>query len=67
MKRNIFITSIFILAVLLAGVNVAFAHCDTMDGPVVKAARDYVGHYIKYVHFVERLYEAAAESAEGHY
>lgn len=194
MKRKIFITSIFMLAVLLAGVNVASAHCDTMDGPVVKAARealdtdnvnlvliwvqeeneaeiraafnktlavrqlspeakdladywffetlvrlhrtgegasytglkpagnesspaviaadkalkdgkvkpllkfltdtvkngtieqyngvmerkdyeindvgagrDYVGHYVKYVHFVERLYEAAAESAEGHY
>jgi hypothetical protein len=33
----------------------------------VEAGRDYVGHYVEYVHFVERLYEAAAESAEGHY
>ena len=40
MIRKIFITSIFILAVLLAGVNVASAHCDTMDGPVVKASRE---------------------------
>lgn len=42
MKRKSLITSIFVLAVLLAiaGINVASAHCDTMDGPVVKAARN---------------------------
>ena len=33
----------------------------------VEAGRDYVGHYVEYVHFVERLYEAATETAEGHY
>lgn len=33
----------------------------------VEAGRDYVGHYVEYVHFVERLYEAAMETAEGHY
>ncbi|KPQ42748.1 MAG: hypothetical protein MPEBLZ_02695 [Candidatus Methanoperedens nitroreducens] len=42
MKSKRYITSIVILSALfvVAGSNVASAHCDTMDGPVVKAARD---------------------------
>lgn len=33
----------------------------------LEAGQDYVRHYVEYVHFVERLYEAAAETSEGHY
>lgn len=33
----------------------------------VEAGREYVEAYVKYVHYVERLYEAAAHPAEGHY
>ena len=33
----------------------------------IEAGRDYVKHYVEYVHYVERLYEAATETAEGHY
>lgn len=46
MNRKIKKTTLMTVAVLilmfiimLAGTNRAFAHCDTMDGPVVKAAR----------------------------
>src|SRR5512145_956958 len=33
----------------------------------VAAGRRYVQAYVEYVHFVERLYEAATAGAEGHY
>lgn len=33
----------------------------------VAAGRDYVRAYVEFVHYVERLYEAAATSAPGHY
>lgn len=32
----------------------------------VAAARDYVGAYVEYVHYVERLYDAAAIADAGH-
>lgn len=33
----------------------------------VTAGRRYVQAYVEYVHYVERLYEAATTAAEGHY
>ena len=33
----------------------------------VAAGRDYVRAYVEYVHYIERLYEAAKNPAEGHY
>jgi len=33
----------------------------------VAAGREYVEAYVEYVHYVERLYEAAKEGAHGHY
>jgi len=33
----------------------------------VGAGRDYVGAYVRYVHYVEALWKAAVSSAEGHY
>lgn len=33
----------------------------------VAAGRRYVQAYVEYVHYVERLHEAAASTAEGHY
>ena len=36
---------------------------DPMDVP---AGRDYVGAYVQYVHYVERLYDAAAADADAH-
>lgn len=63
-------------AVLLFAAATAHAHCDTLDGPVVGAAREaldtgnvnaYVEAYVPYVHYVERLHQAAGTSAErGH-
>lgn len=37
------------------------------DANDVEAGRDYVSHYVEYIHFVERIYKAATEMAEGHY
>ena len=37
------------------------------DKDDVAAGREYVEAYVEYVHYVERLYEAARESARGHY
>lgn len=36
------------------------------DAADVEAGREYVKAYVGYVHYVERLYETAAHSAEGH-
>ncbi len=33
----------------------------------VEAGREYIDAYVKYIHYVERLYEAAKISAHGHY
>jgi hypothetical protein len=37
------------------------------DPDNVAAGRQYVRAYVEYVHYVERLHEAATTSAEGHY
>jgi hypothetical protein len=39
----------------------------TFDRKDVPAGRQYVISYVEYVHYVERLYEAATRIAEGHY
>jgi hypothetical protein len=39
----------------------------TFDRKDVAAGRRYVTSYVEYVHYVERLYEAATSIAEGHY
>ena len=33
----------------------------------VDAGREYVEAYVEYIHYVERIYEAASTSAHGHY
>jgi hypothetical protein len=33
----------------------------------VNAGREYVEAYVAYVHFAERLYEAANRASAGHY
>lgn len=33
----------------------------------VVAGREYVKSYVEFIHYVERLYEAAKNSAEGHF
>ena len=39
MKRKFFIALLIFLMALLSGSDTAFAHCDGLDGPVVKAAQ----------------------------
>ena len=43
-KRNLRIRliSIFIVSLLILSTNVTFAHCDTMDGPLIKDARQAI-------------------------
>lgn len=38
-KSGILITLMMILSLLILSTNVTFAHCDTMDGPVIKDAK----------------------------
>jgi hypothetical protein len=38
-KSGILITPLMILSLLILSTNVTFAHCDTMDGPVIKDAK----------------------------
>jgi hypothetical protein len=33
----------------------------------VEAGREYIEAYVQYIHYVERLYEAAKMSARGHF
>ena len=33
----------------------------------VEAGRQYVGAYVEYIHFVERIYDATKDPAHGHY
>lgn len=44
-KRNLRIglVPIFILSLLILSTNVTFAHCDTMDGPLIKDAMQAIG------------------------
>ncbi|MDF1561294.1 MAG: DUF6448 family protein [Bacteroidales bacterium] len=37
--KRIFLAPLFILSLLILSTNVSFAHCDTMDGPLVKDAK----------------------------
>lgn len=37
--KRIFLAPLFILSLLILSTNVTFAHCDTMDGPLVKDAK----------------------------
>jgi hypothetical protein len=37
------------------------------DKDDVAAGREYVEAYVEYIHYVERMYEAATTSAHGHY
>lgn len=37
--RKIFFAPLFIFSLLILSTNVTFAHCDTMDGPLVKDAK----------------------------
>jgi hypothetical protein len=73
-------------AAALVWTSPVFAHCDTLDGPVVLAARKaldsgelsrvlvwvqkdveagraYASAYVEFVHYAERLYEAAETMA----
>jgi len=36
--KRIFLAPLFILSLLILSTNVTFAHCDTMDGPLIKDA-----------------------------
>ena len=38
-KSGILIIPLMILSLLILSANVTFAHCDTMDGPVIKDAK----------------------------
>ncbi len=52
------------------GVRESFARLQTkrnFRSADLAAGRAYVESYVTYVHYVERLYEAAATSAPGHY
>lgn len=44
-KRNTMtgLVPLFILSMLILSTNVTYAHCDTMDGPVIKDARNAIG------------------------
>lgn len=37
------------------------------DKSDVEGGREYVESYVSYIHYIERLYEAATASAEGHF
>jgi hypothetical protein len=39
----------------------------TFDRQDLAGGRRYVAAYVEYVHYVERIYEAATRTAEGHY
>lgn len=54
------LVSLFILAMLILSSNVAFAHCDTMDGPLISDARKALGQ--NNVNYVLKWVSAANES-----
>ena len=33
----------------------------------VAAGQQYIGAYVSYIHYVERIYEAAKDPAQGHF
>jgi hypothetical protein len=61
-KRNsrIGLVSLFILSMLILSTNVTFAHCDTMDGPLIADARKALGQ--NNVNYVLKWVSAANES-----
>ncbi|MFN3395914.1 MAG: DUF6448 family protein, partial [Thermodesulfovibrionales bacterium] len=60
--------------------NIAIAHCDTLEGPVVAAAKEtkkhadesveagrkFVEAYVEFTHYVERLYMDATGKTQHH-
>ena len=42
-------------------------HRKLFDPDDVRAGREYVEAYVAYIHYIERLYEAANRAAHGHY
>ena len=54
------LVSFFILSLLILSTNVTFAHCDTMDGPLIKDARKAMGQ--NNVNYVLKWVSAAKES-----
>lgn len=53
-----------------AGLREAFTHARAKrnyDPNDVEAGREYVEAYVEYIHFVERLHEAAVKPADGHF
>ena len=61
-KRNLRIgfVSLFILSMLILSTNVVFAHCDTMDGPLIADARKALGQ--NNVNYVLKWVSSANES-----
>lgn len=55
--------------ILLFAPGQTSAHCDGMDGPVVRggaAGREYVKAYVGFIHYVGQIYEALYNPAPGH-
>lgn len=53
-----------------AGASEQFKHAmakKTFDKNDVELGREYVKAYVEFVHYVERIYQAAKHSAHGHY
>ena len=61
-KRNfsIGLVPLFILSMLILSTNITFAHCDTMDGPLISDARKALGQ--NNVNYVLKWVSAANES-----
>lgn len=61
-KRNlrIVLVPVFILSMLILSINVTFAHCDTMDGPLIADARKAMGQ--NNVNYVLKWVSATNES-----
>ena len=59
-----------ITAAVETGIREHFAHAkaaSTYEARDVAAGREYVKAYVEYVHYVERLYDAAKGPAHGHF
>ena len=59
-----------VTAAVDAGLRKHFKRAQTrrkFDARDIPAGRDYVNAYVEYVHYVERVYEAASSSANGHF
>lgn len=57
-------------AAMQTGVRERFDHLlakQKFDQDDVSAGKEYVTGYVEFVHYVERIYEAAKNPAEGHY